>query len=177
MFFGNVDTHLSVYKLSDLENSCLINVGKLKNKQCHSPFRMWSACFRLSCVPWKEKSIWSLHVDYLNNSHFTVCLSTSHCTTHRKVVGLIPDDVTWVFHWYSFRPHNNPGVDSASNRNEYHEYFQRGKGGRSLVLTILPPSCAGCLEIWEPQPSGFLRDCNRSVKGLLLYLYQTISFP
>jgi len=26
-------------------------------------------------------------------------------------------------------------------------------------LTILPPSCADCLEIWEPQPSGTLRAC------------------
>jgi hypothetical protein len=25
-----------------------------------------------------------------------------------------------------------PGVDSASNRNEYQEYFLRGKGGRCL---------------------------------------------
>jgi len=25
---------------------------------------------------------------------------------------------------YSFRPHYGPGVDSASNRNEYQEYFQ-----------------------------------------------------
>jgi len=24
---------------------------------------------------------------------------------------------------YSFRPHYGPGVDSASNRNEYQEYF------------------------------------------------------
>jgi len=24
---------------------------------------------------------------------------------------------------YSFRQHYGPGVDSASNRNEYHEYF------------------------------------------------------
>ena len=23
----------------------------------------------------------------------------------------------------------------------------------------LPPSCADCLEIWEPQPAGFLRGC------------------
>ena len=31
-------------------------------------------------------------------------------------------------HWnysltYSFRPHYGPGVDSASNKNEYQEYF------------------------------------------------------
>jgi hypothetical protein len=34
-----------------------------------------------------------------------------------------------------------------------------GKGGRCLGLTTLPPSCADCLEIWEPQPSGNLRAC------------------
>jgi hypothetical protein len=28
---------------------------------------------------------------------------------------------------YSFRPHYGPGVDSASNRNEYQEYFLRVK--------------------------------------------------
>jgi hypothetical protein len=26
-------------------------------------------------------------------------------------------------------------------------------------LTILPHSCADCLEIWEPQPHGTLRAC------------------
>ena len=31
--FGNAGTHLSVYKASDLENSYIINVGKLKNKR------------------------------------------------------------------------------------------------------------------------------------------------
>jgi hypothetical protein len=36
-------------------------------------------------------------------------------------------DSRW-FHWNflfkkSFRPHYDPGVDSASNRNEYQEYF------------------------------------------------------
>jgi hypothetical protein len=30
----------------------------------------------------------------------------------------------WIFSFtYSFRPHYGPGVDSASNRNEYQEYF------------------------------------------------------
>jgi hypothetical protein len=28
------------------------------------------------------------------------------------------------------------------------------------VLTTLPPSCADCLEIWEPQPPGSLRACR-----------------
>jgi hypothetical protein len=34
-----------------------------------------------------------------------------------------------------------------------------GKGGRCVGLTTLPPSCAECLEIWEPQPSATLWDC------------------
>jgi len=57
----------------------------------------------------------------------------------------------------SFRPPYGPGVDSASNRNEYQEYFLGGKGGRCVGLTILPPSCADCLEIWEHQLPGTLR--------------------
>jgi len=42
----------------------------------------------------------------------------------------------------------------ASKRNEYQEYFLRGKGGRCVGLTILPFSFANCLEIWEPQTPG-----------------------
>jgi len=50
-------------------------------------------------------------------------------------------------------------VDSASNRNEYQEYFLGGKGGRCLGLTTLPSSLANCHEIWETQPLGTLRAC------------------
>jgi len=53
----------------------------------------------------------------------------------------------------SFRPQYGPGVDSASNRNEYQEYFLVGNG-RCVSLTNLPLSCATCLEIWEPQPGN-----------------------
>ena len=35
-----------------------------------------------------------------------------------------------------------------------------GKGGRFIWLTTLLPSCAECLEIWEPQPSGTLGACQ-----------------
>jgi hypothetical protein len=48
-------------------------------------------------------------------------------------------DYRWC-HWnfsltQSFRSHYSPGVDSASNRNEYQEYFLGGKGGRCVGLT------------------------------------------
>jgi len=81
------------------------------------------------------------------------------CFTSRKVAGSIPDGVSGIFHWQSFWSHYGPEVDSASNRNEYQEYFLGGKGGRCVRLTTLPPSCADCHEIWEPHPSGTLRAC------------------
>ena len=58
-----------------------------------------------------------------------------------------------------------PGVDSASNKNEYQEYYLEGKGGQSLGLTTWPLSCADCLEIWEPQPPGSLRACPGIAKN------------
>jgi len=69
----------------------------------------------------------------------------------------------WNFSLTSFRPHCGLGVDSASNRNEYQEYFLGGKGGWCVGLTIVPSSCADCLEIWDPHPPGILRPvqaCN-----------------
>jgi hypothetical protein len=46
------------------------------------------------------------------------------------------------------------GSTQPLNRNEYQESFLGGNGGRCVGLTTLPPSCADCLEIWEPQPPG-----------------------
>ena len=46
------------------------------------------------------------------------------CATNRKVAGSIPAGVSGFFiDMKSFRSHYGPGVDSASNRNEYQEYF------------------------------------------------------
>ena len=80
------------------------------------------------------------------------------CATNRKVAGSIPAGVI-----KSFRLHYGLGVDSASNRNEYQEYFLRGKGGRCVRLTTLPLFCAvvmksGKLKFLEP--SGPLQACN-----------------
>jgi hypothetical protein len=71
----------------------------------------------------------------------------------------------------SFWSHCGPGVDSASNRNEYQEYFLACKGGRCVGLTNLPPSCVDCLEIWEPQHPGTLWACPGPVMGLLYLLF------
>jgi len=46
------------------------------------------------------------------------------CATNRKVAGSIPDGVIGIIHFHNhFRSHYGPGVYSASNRNEYQEYF------------------------------------------------------
>ena len=51
------------------------------------------------------------------------------------------------------------GSTQPLTENEYQEYFLEGKGGRCVRLKTLPPSCAGCLEIWERQPPRTLRTC------------------
>ena len=46
------------------------------------------------------------------------------CATNRKVAGSIPAGVIGIFvDLKSLRSHYGPGVDSASNRNEYQEHF------------------------------------------------------
>jgi len=82
------------------------------------------------------------------------------CVTNRKVAGSIPSGVSGFFiDIKSFRSHYGPGVDSASNRNEYREYFL----GLVRKVDNLPPSCAvvmksGNLNFLEP--SGPLQACN-----------------
>ena len=74
----------------------------------------------------------------------------------------------------SFRSHYGPGVDSASNRNEYQEYFLGVKGGRCVRLTTyhhpVPLSRnLGALTSWNPL------GVSRPVIGLLyLLIYQVI---
>jgi len=46
------------------------------------------------------------------------------CATNRKDAGSIPAGIIGFFiDIKSFRSHYGPGVDSASNRNEYQEHF------------------------------------------------------
>jgi len=53
----------------------------------------------------------------------------------------------------TFQQHCAPGVNSASNRNEYQEYFLGSKGGRCLGVTTLP------LSYVEPQLPETLKVC------------------
>ena len=85
------------------------------------------------------------------------------CATNRKEC---------FIHIKSLRSHYGPGVDSASNRNEYQEHFLGVKSGRCVRMTTLPPSCAfvmksGNLNFLEP--SGHLRACNGTVSPLPLH--------
>jgi len=53
----------------------------------------------------------------------------------------------WPWSWLRLQQKWVPGI------------FPEGKGGRCVRLTTLPPSCADCLEIWEPQLLGILWAC------------------
>ena len=64
----------------------------------------------------------------LFNSSTVPCTAVAQrlrcCVTNRNVAGSIPAGVSGFFiDIKSFRSHYGPGVDSASNRNEYQEYF------------------------------------------------------
>ena len=57
--------------------------------------------------------------DWINMRKLIFC-----CATNRKVAGSIPAGVIGFFiDIKSFRSYYGPGVDSASNRNKYQEYF------------------------------------------------------
>jgi hypothetical protein len=83
----------------------------------------------------------------------------------------------WNFSLRSFRPQYGPEVDSASNRNEYQEYFLGCKGGWCVGLTTLPPSCTACHEIWESQPPGTLRACPAPYTKCITYSLKMLQLP
>jgi hypothetical protein len=72
----------------------------------------------------------------------------------------------WNFLLTSFQPHFDPGVNSACKRNEFQEHLFVGKGSRCIGLKTCSPSCANCLEIWQPQPPGNPKGLSRPVQGL-----------
>jgi hypothetical protein len=88
------------------------------------------------------------------------CSWLRHCATNRQVAGSIPDDVSGFFHWHNpvgrtMAPGSTQPLTEMSTRT----YSLGGKGGLYVGLTTLLPSCADCLEIWQPRPPGTLRAC------------------
>ena len=124
------------------------------------PFKCWNTLhLRIVLIKWWFNDTWM---------HLSI---GRHCATSRKVAGSIPDDVIGIFYWH--KPSGRtvgPGVDTASNRNEYQEFFLGGKGGRCLGLTTLTL----CLEIWELQPPGPVQACNGIALPLPLRLWMCI---
>jgi hypothetical protein len=67
------------------------------------------------------------------------------------------------------------GSTHPPKKNEYQEYLLGGKGGRCVGLTTLPPSCADCLEIWEPQRLGTLRACPGLYRDCITFTFTSLS--
>ena len=97
------------------------------------------------------------------------------CVTNRKVAGSIPAGVNGFFiDIKSFRSHYGPGVDSASNRNEYQDYFL---GVKVRKADNLPPSCAVVTKSWSLnflEPSGPVQACNGTALPLLFFTFFTL---
>ena len=152
----------SIYHFACVSNMCLETSFKFacvhlkRMKHTAKETVGWAKACEAICI------CWCLQNDVLEK--FMSCLYVGrctrwrcwlrHCATSRKFAGSIPDG---IFHW-----HNPSGrtmalgltqtVTEMSTRN-----IPWGKGGRCVGLTTLPPLCADCLEIWEPQNLGNLR--------------------
>jgi hypothetical protein len=71
----------------------------------------------------------------------------------RSPVG-VSDEVNFFFQFtLSFQPHYGPGIDSASNGDEYHKIFLGVKSGRRVGLATLPPSVSRMSENVEASTS------------------------
>ena len=103
----------------------------------------------------------SQYRQYSNMCGTRWCSWLRHCVTIRKVAGSIPYGVIGIFHWHnpSSRSMALGSTQSLTEMSTRNISWGGSKGGRCVGLTTLPPSCADCLEIWEPQPPGTLWAC------------------
>jgi len=131
--------HISKYKLKILPQGIFL--------QARNPRTLW--LWILVCVEsWNIKNIKSYCPKHLNCMFIRICIIWfSYCL---------------LFYFREWR-HNDLGVDSTCNRNEYQWYRLGGGGGGGgegdpcIWMTALPPSCADFLEIlidsnsWSPK--------------------------
>jgi hypothetical protein len=83
-----------------------------------------------------------------------------HCATSRKVADSIPDVLNGTFYLHNpYGPTMALGLTQPPIEISTRNISLGGKCGRCVGLRTLPPSCADCLEIWEPQPPQNLWAC------------------
>jgi hypothetical protein len=71
------------------------------------------------------------------------------CAISQKITGWSSDEVIEYFQFFlPFEPHYGPGVDSASNRNEYQQVFL-GSRTRSARKSDLIAVCKPAVNIWH----------------------------
>jgi hypothetical protein len=99
------------------------------------------------------------------------CSPLNVALSNKRRVFQIWVDGKWVYplFWQSM-PHYGPGVNSASNRNEYQEYFLQGEGGRCIGMTTLSWNL-GAVTSWNPQ------GLSRPVMGLLFFFLWGWRYP
>jgi len=86
------------------------------------------------------------------------------CATNQKVAGLIPAGVTGIFLSHKILPIALwPWGRLSLEQKWVPGAFPRGKGGRCVRLTTLPPSCAAVMKTGNLnflEPSGPPKACN-----------------
>jgi hypothetical protein len=111
-----------------------------------------------------------LEIDLLTGIKITFCLvqhfrmpkgcsQLRHCATSRKVVGLIPDGVIWIFHWHNPSSHTralglNQSLTEMSTRNISCGMKSAGAYGRQPYQLHVPTVLiSGSLNLLEPSGS------------------------
>jgi hypothetical protein len=139
---------------------------------CNLALFMSNSTFNLTFVDDGSVNVHVCVYVYVNVYVGTAAAQWLRCyTTNRKVAGSIPDGVIGFFRWHkSFQSHYGPGVDSASNRNEYKEYFLGVKvacawGWQPYHHTVPLTRNLGTLTSWNPLGH------SRPVTGLYVCIY------
>jgi hypothetical protein len=115
----------------------------------YDSFQLWKMRFPIKTVFLKtiNRSTWER-------------ISLRYCTTDWKVTGLISNGVTGIFHLHKPSGHTKTLQSTQPTTEMSTRNISCGdKGSQCIGMTTLPPACANCLEIWEPQSPATLRAC------------------